>query len=205
MSNKSILAERLRAARKALFPEVTQKDVAVALDRSASAINLWEAGKTEPSADDIVALSRWYKVTCDWLLGASDVNGPPGPTSLNTVPIVSDEALVAGEWRDASAERLQTSRTYNGAVACQVGNDAVRATCPPGSFIVIQPSAAPRPGQLVMATVMGNSAPVLRRLVIEGGPAMLVADDNRYPTYHVDTETKILGVVKEVTTRNVLD
>lgn len=204
MTTKPILAERLRAARKALFPEVTQRDVAAALARSPSAVNLWESGKTEPSAEDIVALSRWYKVTCDWLLGATDTNGPPGPTSLNTAPIVDEARLVSGDWRDARAERLQTSKNYHGAVACVVRTDAVRSVCPPGSYVVVDLGSTPQPGQLVMAMVAGNNAPLLRRLVAEGGPAMLVADDNRFPTYNVNDDTKIIGVVKEVTTRTVL-
>ena len=66
---KTLLSQRLRAARQALHPLVTQRDVAKRLKRSASAINLWEAGKTQPSAEDLAELSRWFQVSADWLLG----------------------------------------------------------------------------------------------------------------------------------------
>lgn len=112
---RTTLAQRLRAARQALHPVVTQRDVAKRLKRSPSAINLWEAGKTQPNAEDLAELSRWFQVSTDWLLGVDGVTvasrkageGPP----LYTVPVVPPSALLRWRW-DAVQELLQTCVAY---------------------------------------------------------------------------------------------
>ena len=52
-----------------MYPNVTQREVAKRLRLSPFAINLWEAGKTEPSAGTLSEIARWFAVTTDWLLG----------------------------------------------------------------------------------------------------------------------------------------
>ena len=41
-----------------MHPEITQREVAKRLKLSPSAVNLWEAGKTEPSAIVLVSIGR---------------------------------------------------------------------------------------------------------------------------------------------------
>jgi len=132
---KPLLAQRLRAARQAITPEITQRDVAKHLNLSPSAINLGEAGKTEPSASALAELSRWYHVSCDWLLGvdsgkqAAIGNKPEAP--IHTVPVVPPSAMARWHW-DVVAELLQTAVAYppQTAAAMLVSSDALTSTCP---------------------------------------------------------------------------
>jgi transcriptional regulator with XRE-family HTH domain len=71
----SILSQRLREARMNMNPRVTQRDVAKRLERSPSAVNLWEKGKSEPGSEKLVELAKWFGVSTDWLLGMDQIRG----------------------------------------------------------------------------------------------------------------------------------
>lgn len=206
---KPVLAQRLRAARQAIIPEVTQRDVAKHLALSPSAINLWEAGKTEPSASALAELSRWYRVSCDWLLGVeggkqSASSTPPAP-GVHTVPVVPHSAIARWHW-DAVVELLQTAVEYPAktAAAVQVSGDAMASVCSPGSYVVISKGDVAGPGDVVLAVIGKSNDPVLRKYVREGGTDLLVADDTRFPTYRLEDDVSIIGRVAEVTVRRLL-
>lgn len=66
MEFKSRLKE-LRVSR-----HLSQMQLANRLGISQSAIAKWELGKTEPTASAIIALSKFFSETSDYLLGLSD-------------------------------------------------------------------------------------------------------------------------------------
>lgn len=208
---KSTLAQRLRAARTAITPQITQRDVAKRMNLSPSAVNLWESGKTEPSASDLAELSRWFQVSTDWLLGVDDANLPRTQAKRSeappvyTVPVVPPTALVRWHW-DAVTEILQTAVAYptNTAAAILVSSDALTNTCPTGCYAVVSKAHDVKAGQVVLAVLSKASEPVLRKYVREGGTELLIADDTRYPSYRLDDGVKIIGRVTEVTLRRVL-
>jgi transcriptional regulator with XRE-family HTH domain len=203
---KPILAERLRAARQALTPELTQRDIAKFVDRSASAVNLWEAGKTEPGASELVALCQKYKVSADWLLGLAETKAHVIPhRMLNTVPMVPEAEILDGHWEKPQADRLQTMGSYPHGAACQVRSESLKSICPPGSFAVLTPATMANDGQVVMAMTHQGAA-VIRRLIRDGGLDMLVADDTRYPTINLhDAGARIVGLVREVIIHRTLN
>lgn len=204
---KSLLAVRLRAAREALHPAVTQREVAKRMDLSPSAVNLWEAGKTEPNAAALSKLSRWYGVSTDWLLGIETKVQPAGPgkTPLWVVPVVPPSSLVRWHW-DAVLELLQTSVAYppQTAAAILVSSDALTSTCPMGCYAVVSKGHNVRPGQIVLAAIARASDPVLRKYVKEARDELLVADDMRFPSYRLDDGVRIIGRVTEITLRRTL-
>lgn len=51
---------------------LSQRDLAKATDLSQSAIVHWENNRRVPSADVIIVLSQFFKVTADYLLGLED-------------------------------------------------------------------------------------------------------------------------------------
>lgn len=203
---KSLLAERLRAARKSMYPEVSQRDVAKTVERSPSAVNLWEAGKTEPGASELVAMARLYKRSTDWLLGLDD-SAPGGgeAVSINAVPILTPAQAAAWEW-DAPKALLQTERAYTpqSAAALPVTNDALASVCPVGAHVVICRAETPLPGDVIAVVLPDGTEPVLRRYVKEGGSTMLVADDTRFPSYVMSDRIAIVGTVTEVTIRRYI-
>jgi len=207
MPSKTVLAQRLRAARQAIHPTITQRQVAARLKLSPSAVNLWESGKTQPSAEDLAELSRWYNVSADWLLGveadrpARSRDRPP----IHAVPVVPPSALLRWHWEQV-AELLQTAVLYppQTAAAMLVASDALRSACPTGAYAVISKAHPVSTGQVVLAAVSRAGEPVLRRLLADGAEQLLVADDTRFPTYRVDAGVRIIGRVTEVTVRKIL-
>jgi len=208
---KTLLAQRLRAARQAITPEITQRDIAKLLSLSPSTVNLWEAGKTEPSASTLVELSRKYHVSCDWLLGVDsgkqtttkkpDTDG----ATCYVVPVVAAAALARWHW-DGAQDVMQTVVQYpdHTAAAILVSSDALASICPSGSYAIISKGHVADPGSVVLALVSKASEPVIRRFVREGGDDLLVADDTRFPTYRMDDGVQIIGRVTEITIRKLL-
>ena len=204
---KTLLAQRLRAARQALYPPVTQRAVAKRLELSPSAINLWEAGKTEPNGHDLVALSNWYGVSIDWLLGGEADSTTPAKQALPiwTVPVVPAAAMVRWHW-DAVLALLQTAVAYppQTAAAMLVSSDAMTSSCPTGCYAVVSKGHHVENGQIVLAALSKVGDPVLRKFVREGPDELLVADDMRYPSYRLSDGAQIIGRVTEITMRRVL-
>ena len=53
---------------------LTQRDVAKALFISQGTYNNWENGKTEPSIEQLIALSRFFGESIDYIVGNETVN-----------------------------------------------------------------------------------------------------------------------------------
>ena len=202
----SVLAQRIRAARMAMRPSVTQREFARGMDLSASAVNLWEKGKSEPSAADLVKLAQWFDVSVDWLLGAGvKPAARSDKTPIHMVPLVPFVALTRWSW-DTVSEFLQTAVLYppQTAAAVLVASDALSSSCPAGAFAVVSKVHPTLPGSIVMASLGRGSEPVLRRLVHEGSDDLLVADDPRYPTYRLEDGAKLIGRVTEIVIRKIV-
>lgn len=65
MKNK--IAERLKELID--FNQITSYKLSVDLGISKSVVHYWLAGKTTPNADYIIALSQYFSVSSDYLLG----------------------------------------------------------------------------------------------------------------------------------------
>lgn len=64
------IAERIRLSRKSAG--FTQKDVAIDLNCSESAVRMWELGKNEPSIETIESLADLFSTTPEYLTGWTD-------------------------------------------------------------------------------------------------------------------------------------
>ena len=65
-----IFGERLKELRMA--HNMSQMDLANALGISQSAIAKWELHKTEPTASAIIAISKFFAESADYLLGLNE-------------------------------------------------------------------------------------------------------------------------------------
>ena len=132
---KPVLAQRLRAARAAIHPEITQRAIAKECEVSPSAVSLWEAGKPEPSATHLVALAKRYRVTTDWLLGSDTVfktaKEPAITYDAHHVPLLEAASLAMWQLTGAT-QSVQTSSEYpeNTAAAMVVTSEALTSVCP---------------------------------------------------------------------------
>jgi transcriptional regulator with XRE-family HTH domain len=75
------IAVRLRELRAR--HDLTQEQVARAIGCHESAVSRWESAARLPSCNDLIALARVYRVSCDWLLGLSEFVAPPGSALLD--------------------------------------------------------------------------------------------------------------------------
>lgn len=203
------LSTRLRAARKAINPSITQTGVAKMIGRSPSAVNLWEIGKNEPCASHLAELAKLYKVSADWLLGVDGETAPAitisSDVKINVVPVVKIKDLAYWRWEKAEGT-LQTMEQYPSgtAAATNITSDALASVCPKGSLVVVSKAHEIIDGSIVVAVAPQSDEPVVRRFVSEGGAGLLVADDNRYPSYTLAQGARIVGKVVEVTLRKTL-
>lgn len=70
--NKSMkkFSQRLKELR--LAKGLSQKELATILNTTNSSICDWECERSEPSIEALLYLAKYFDVTCDYLLGASD-------------------------------------------------------------------------------------------------------------------------------------
>ncbi|MBE5968189.1 MAG: helix-turn-helix transcriptional regulator [Lachnospiraceae bacterium] len=76
--NFSIRLKQLRQKNK-----MTQSDLAKVLGLKPTAISNYESERNEPSFDKLIALSKFFDVTIDYLLGISDTYLPVGGEVLD--------------------------------------------------------------------------------------------------------------------------
>ena len=67
MSKLNIRIKELR-----LEKELSLKQVATDFSVTIRTVQRWEAGESEPQIDTIIALAKYFEVSCDYLLGAVD-------------------------------------------------------------------------------------------------------------------------------------
>lgn len=210
MNMTATLATRIRAAREAINPKLTQQDIAEKVGRSKSAVNLWEQGKSEPSALQLAELSQILGVTTDWLLGVDNsrptaIQGGPEAITINVVPVISPDDLSV--WRMDNPKGLQqTAKAYHKgtAAAMVVTSDALASVAPKGSVVVVSKAEALLDDQVVVAVTSESKAPIVRRYVAGEGDGLLVADDTRFPSHAMGSGVKIIGKVVEVTLTKVI-
>ena len=65
-----IICERIKELR--IEKNISQMQLAKALNMSQSAVAKWELGKTEPTASAIILLAEFFDESADYLLGLED-------------------------------------------------------------------------------------------------------------------------------------
>ena len=78
MMNFNVRLKSLRQKRK-----LTQSELASILGLKPTAISNYESKRNEPSFEKLIALSKYFDVSCDYLLGVSDAYLPVGGEVLD--------------------------------------------------------------------------------------------------------------------------
>ncbi|MEG1459307.1 MAG: helix-turn-helix transcriptional regulator [Acetivibrio sp.] len=108
--NFNVRLKQLRQKHK-----LTQSELADILGLKPTAISNYESQRNEPSFDKLIALSKYFDVSCDYLLGISDAYLPVGGEVLDR-DIVDFFEL----YQQLSSEKAKEVRNYtNYLIYCQ--------------------------------------------------------------------------------------
>jgi HTH-type transcriptional regulator, cell division transcriptional repressor len=86
-----IQGSRIRQRRKQL--NMTQEDLAAAVQAQQKQISMWERGESEPSTEMVYNLAKSLNVSADWLFGISDEMVSIGESSLTSAEKAALELL----------------------------------------------------------------------------------------------------------------
>ena len=106
-----MISSRLRELR--LMHKMSQSDLAKAIHVSQQAITKWETGKSEPSSSNIVDIYKYFNVSSDYLLGATDEKTPDKDMSKNQKLVAySIDPDISDEERQAIIEMVQAAKKF---------------------------------------------------------------------------------------------
>lgn len=86
---------------------LTQEELANILDLKPTAISNYESGRNEPCFHRLVALSKYFDVTCDYLLGITE-NYTPNPGEI----IDKDMVECFDLYRQLSPKNVSETKAY---------------------------------------------------------------------------------------------
>lgn len=84
--------DRLKQARKASTPKVTQAELAKEAGVSPQAVSGWERGEAMPEPEKIAKIANFLGVTAGWLLGSEDADGRREPPIQEVIPAPDQES-----------------------------------------------------------------------------------------------------------------
>ena len=67
-----MIGDRIKQLRER--ENISQSALAVELDATRAAVNAWEMGLSNPSMQSLIELSRFFRVSVDYLLGLEDAD-----------------------------------------------------------------------------------------------------------------------------------
>ncbi|MDK2807724.1 MAG: hypothetical protein PWP24_457 [Clostridiales bacterium] len=108
--NFNVRLKQLRQKHK-----LTQSELADILGLKPTAISNYESQRNEPSFDKLISLSKYFDVSCDYLLGISDAYLPVGGEVLD-----KDIVEFFDLYQKLDAEKAKEVRNYtNYLIYCQ--------------------------------------------------------------------------------------
>ncbi len=179
----STLASRLKKAREALRPVVTQHAAAKHFGVTRSTVNQWEKGRIKPNEDRHAVIAEFYHLTLDELESDNTHDKPQvikqqrlqagGPVDL---PVYSSSEIEGGVWKaDPSMVLLElardTTRYSTSAFGVYCHGNQQSPAFEPRDMIIIEPGRPVAPGDdvvLVQGYQHGEKRPfqgILRRLL----------------------------------------
>ncbi len=165
-SAKNGFGVRLKKLRKSAG--MTQTDLADHLNKSSSAVRMWELGANEPDINTLVQLSAIFDCSLDYLLCRDAILGKEGAVR-SSVPVYRLSEFK----KDADPEYYQTippdylegNAAY---IICLNDTDALLPWIPNGATILIRLQESCLDGQLVLIRI-GNDYLVRKITFCDGG------------------------------------
>lgn len=88
---------------------LTQNDLAKLCNIEQTTYSLWERKKTQPSIENIIKLSNFYKVSIDYLLGNEEEDGR---IIVQEIELPSDERQLINNYRELPEELKSSCIEY---------------------------------------------------------------------------------------------
>jgi transcriptional regulator with XRE-family HTH domain len=213
------LGERLATARKSASK--TQAELANFLGVNKSQVSHWEAGRSQISVLDLVALAEKLQVNPDQLLRGSNApdyvfhgeNGKLTITEAKALKIYDRAQLVAHARVLSSADPAQIKNPQRLAQREQapmrftVFDDALAPNIAQGQVVMVDPGLVPQPGDCVAIVLLTSQEPLFRRFRPTNQrealqpPFDLLADNSFFPIRKVQARQRplFLGTMRERT------
>ena len=189
--------ERLKQLRK--NAGLTQAEVADKLNKSASAVRMWELGANEPDIRNLVRLSAIFDCSLDYLLCRDLFLGDAAAVRTN-LPVYRYTAYLNGDtapetYRSIPSDYLSAGSTY---FMLLLDSDSLQPVIPQGASVLIRRQEACLDGQI--AFVKCGADYMLRKVRYCSGGILLTGaleSSNAHWVASDDDTYEVLGVAVE--------
>ena len=211
----STMGSRIRERRTELG--LTQKDVALAVNRSIGAVTQWEGDMTKPNGQNLMKLTKVLNCRAEWLLTGK------GDHSNHLLSAITREGSVLAvyDWNihpyvedyplhdpiNTHKEFIVTSATISsGAFALRVMDDETismpRLRIPQGALLIVDddyPELNDIIGKLLIVRHKKARILSVKKLVFDGVDYLLQPTNSAFSTIKMSDDVIIVGIIKEIT------
>ncbi len=200
------LGRRLRVARESAG--LSQRDVADHLGIEDSTYSRYEAGKLRIPLPDVYRVARFLGIKAEDLLAEREPRPPRRRTPQEILrELEASTPILVPETRQpavAGVPGVPTEAEYwpyfpeagergHEFIAVPVTGTCMEPRIPEGARVVVDKTASPRPGDIVLAIHEGEA--IVKTLTQDNGRWVLTAIQGQ-PPIEVDERTQIVGVVR---------
>lgn len=185
--------------------KLSQQVLADILGISRSTVAMWETGGSQPDNDSLKAISDYFNVSIDYLLG-NDENNQIRSTGI-LIPVLGEvrcgipiEAIQdILDYEEITPEMAHQGEHFG----LRVSGDSMEPKFSPGDVVIVRKQPDVESGDFAVVYVDGDFATV-KKIIKNGTSIMLVPLNNNYaPTVYTEPEimsipVTILGKVVEL-------
>ena len=205
-----LLGKKLKELR--LGAGMTQRALADRLEKSESAIRMWELGKSEPDMETLRRIAELFFVSADTLLGKEDARKESGNLGtvihegIRMIPVY--ESVSAGIGASPQEDVVDYYPCYipsaseaEETLCIKVRGDSMYPKIEDGDMIQVHKQASVDSGSIAVVLVDGEEA-LVKRIVLEKGRIELRSINPMYPPICFEgseiLRVRIVGLVKKI-------
>lgn len=198
---KNALPARIRQMR--LQMGMTQKSLAQQLEKSESAVRMWELGKNEPDCSMLTAMSRLFGCSVDYLLGLE--RSPLVSTDNTDIPLFEGYGLHSRP--DQAVGKVPLPLKYRGDglryFALTVADDSMSPLLRHGDTVLVREQETCFASQIALVSA-GQEKALIRKVLFQNAGILLQPYN---PAFHAlfissqsisDLPVNILGVILQI-------
>ena len=145
MNENETLAQRILNQRRARG--LSQEELAEQVGVSRQAVGKWESGQSQPDLDKVIALSRFFEVSCDWLLTGREPEAPAAPAPGGAEGNYDRQVLILATVIDLAAFILSLALWGHYQTGLCTAVALIGSAVGAGCFLACSAALAPRLGE----------------------------------------------------------